>query len=365
MNVSTMPERSKIVVDHNSGISGLVRLTDVFDVENWSGQICHDKTYVFGKELFYKNFDYLKELIEKNYIKVIYSHPAEGSETLIGDFVENGIDEIAKQKKFLIIAGAEIGPEYASLVYDSCMAEVYINDENMRQCARVDEIYNKTNKPYKFLFLNGMYRWHRKYLIDRFKKINLLDQSLWSCLDQKMAEIHLLDKKYELPVYQSNINVSELAAMTTSVAVKQRMFNGQWGDGQLCAESYIDTYFSLVTETVTESYSFRTEKIWKPIAMGHPWIAVANASYYKDIRNLGFKTFEHIIDESFDQIEDTQQRVSRIADVVEDLCKSDLGQFLKESRDICTYNRQHFVETATKIRNGFSNRLLTFLNQHT
>jgi hypothetical protein len=360
-----MLERPKIVVDLNSGISNLVRLTDLFDVENWLGQISPDKTYVLGKELFYKNFDYLKELVEKNYIKVIYSHPSEGSETLIGDFVENGIDEIIKQKKILIIAGAEIGPEYASLAYDSFMAEVYINDENMQQWPRIDEIYNKTHKPYKFLFLNGIYRWHRKYLIERFKKSNLIDQSLWSCLDQKMAEIHLLDKKYELPVYQSNMNVSELAAMSTLADVKQYMFDGQWGDGQLCAEPYIDTYFSLVTETVTESYSFRTEKFWKPIAMGHPWIAVANAGYYKDIRNLGFKTFEHIIDERFDQIEDTQQRVSRIADVVEDLCKSDLEQFLREARDICTYNQQHFVETATKIRNGFSNRLLTFLNQHT
>lgn len=358
-----MPERPKIVVDYYSGISGLIMLTDVFDMENWAGQICHGNTYVLGKELFYKNFDYLKELVEKNYIKVVYSHPGEGSETLIGDFVENGIDKIVKQKKFLIIAGAEIGPEYASLAYDSFMAEVYINAENMRQWVRGNEIYNKTNKPYKFLFLNGIYRWHRKYLIERFKKINLLDQSLWSCLDRNMAEIHLLDKKYELPVYQSNMNVSELSTMSTLADVKKHMFAGQWGDGQLCAESYIDTYFSLVTETVTESYSFRTEKIWKPIAIGHPWIAVANAGYYKDIRNLGFKTFEHIIDESFDQIEDTQQRVSRIADIVEDLCKSDLDQFLKEARHICTYNQQHFVETATKIRNGFSERLLTFLNQ--
>jgi hypothetical protein len=361
-----MLERPKIVVDIHSGISNLIRLTDHFDVENWSGEVSPGKIYVLGKELFYKNFDYLKELAEKNHIKVIYSNPGEGSETLIGDFLENKIDNIVKEKKILIIAGADIGPEYAILAFESVLSEVYIvNQEHMQQWTRIDEIYNKPNKPYKFLFLNGMYRWHRKYLIERFKKSNLLDQSLWSCLDRNIAEIHLLDKKYERPVYQSNMNISKLAAMNTFADVKQHMFNGQWGDGQLYAEPYIDTYFSLVTETVTESYSFRTEKIWKPIAMGHPWIAVANAGYYKDIRNLGFKTFEHIIDESFDQIEDTQQRVSRIADVVEDLCKSDLEQFLKEARDICIYNQHHFIETATKVRNGFSERFLTFLNQHT
>jgi hypothetical protein len=234
----------------------------------------------------------------------------------------------------------------------------------MQQCARVNEIYNKTNKPYKFLFLNGMYRWHRKYLIERFKDNNLLDQSLWSCLDRGTADIHLLDKKYEPSEYQSNLDTRELAGKMNYLEAKRHLFDGNWGEGQLVAEPYIDTYFSLVTETVTDSYSFRTEKIWKPIAIGHPWIAVANAGYYKDIRNLGFKTFEHLIDESFDLIEDSQQRVRRIAEVVEDLCKSDLDQFLKESRDICIYNQKHFADTAIKIQQEFPERFLNFLNQN-
>jgi hypothetical protein len=58
-----------------------------------------------------------------------------------------------------------------------------------------------------------------------------------------------------------------------------------------------------VSETVfTYPYSFRTEKIWKPIAIGHPWIAVSNFGYYRDMHELGFKSFGHLIDEKFDLI---------------------------------------------------------------
>jgi hypothetical protein len=113
--------------------------------------------------------------------------------------------------------------------------------------------------------------------------------------------------------------------------VKNYLFKNTWGEVYLQAEPYVDTYFSLVTETVFNyPYSFRTEKIWKPIAMAHPFIVVANRGYYKDMRNLGFKTFGHVINESFDLIDNNQDRIERIAAVVEDLCQQDLASFLKE-----------------------------------
>lgn len=314
--------------------------------------------------MFYEQFDRIQELIAKKCIKVILSNPFEGSVTQVKALVTRNLDDIAKQKQFMIITGGELGPEYACLTYDGFLAEMYKSDENKQQCARINEIYNKLNKPYKFLFLNGLNRWHRKYLIDRFKENSLLDQSIWTCLDRTMSDLHFLDKKYELPKYQNRLNDKSLDTLTFGQDVKDALFNNTWGDGIITSEPYIDTYFSLVTETVTQSHSFRTEKIWKPILAGHPWIAVANTGFYKDIRNLGFKTFDSVIDESFDLIENNQQRVERIADIVEDLCRSDLDQFLSECRYICTYNQQHAIEMSSRIQKEFPDRLIQFLNQN-
>jgi hypothetical protein len=121
----------------------------------------------------------------------------------------------------------------------------------------------------------------------------------------------------------------------------------------------------VVTETVFDyPYSFRTEKIWKPVAMGHPFIAVANLGYYRDLHNLGFKTFGHLIDETFDLIENSQDRVTRIATVVEDLCRQDLTQFLAAAEDICKYNQQHLAHMRGQVRKEFPERFFQFLRQY-
>jgi hypothetical protein len=133
----------------------------------------------------------------------------------------------------------------------------------------------------------------------------------------------------------------------------------------LVPAQYTNTYFSLVTETVQNyRYSFRTEKIWKPIAIGHPWIAVANQGYYRDMHNLGFQTFGHVIDERFDEIANNQDRMVQVSRVVKDLCQQDLASFLKECYNVCKYNQQHLAEMRTRVRSEFPARFKQFINKH-
>jgi len=102
----------------------------------------------------------------------------------------------------------------------------------------------------------------------------------------------------------------------------------------------------------------------KPLAMGHPFIIAANAGYYRDLRNLGFKTFDGIIDESFDQIDNAQARMNRVVSVVEDLCQQDLASFLRACYNVCKYNQQHLVEIREKHRKEFPDQFFQFINQH-
>jgi hypothetical protein len=212
--------------------------------------------------------------------------------------------------------------------------------------------------------------------LERFRLDGLLDQSLWTNLENRVGspaevelwhqgqdlmltptEIKTLPEEYEVDRYRQQVNKT-----FDSKFIKQELFNQEWGEIYIEPAPYIDTYFSVVTETVFGyPYSFRTEKIWKPIAMAHPWIAVANAGYYRDIKNLGFQTFGHVVDESFDSIEDSQKRINRIAHVVQDLCKQDLAAFLKECYNVCKYNQQHLAEMRIQIRQEFPKRFFQFI----
>ena len=169
----------------------------------------------------------------------------------------------------------------------------------------------------------------------------------------------MLPPEYEVEQFQSH--------MTTSAQgfVKAELFNNVWGEIYIRSEPYIDTYFSVVTETVFNyPYSFRTEKIAKPLAQGHPWICAANQGFYRDMHNLGFQTFGHVIDESFDQIENNQDRIARVADVVDDLCSQDMLQLLKECENICKYNQQHLRTMSQQWQLTFPACFLDFLAKH-
>jgi hypothetical protein len=335
--------------------------------------------YLVGRQQFKQHVEVLTKLAQQGTIKIILSNPAEGSDTLRGQAIMLGISELVSQGRILLIGGGDMAPEWRCLRYDSFLPKLYDYEENLAAAAQVDDLFAKTHKPYKFLFLNGRMRSNRKYLLERFRLSGLLDQAIWSCLDaqsgpgRSLRLIHngvnlmetvrpaqTLDPYYEVDRYQQNTN----RAMDQAY-IKHQLFDQEWGEIYLKAEPYQDTYFSVVTETVFEyPYSFRTEKIWKPIAIGHPFIAVSNAGYYRDLHNLGFQTFGHVIDESFDQIEDNQLRIERIAQVVEDLCQQDLALFQQQCYNVCKYNQQHLSEMRLQVRGEFPDRFFQFLSEH-
>jgi hypothetical protein len=348
---------------------------DIWDFANW--ELFPGAIYLISRKELFANLDRIREIAEKDLAKIVISNPAEGSETMVGQM--RPIQDLLYDRKILLIGGGDMDTRYACLQYDSFLPKILDYEENIQAAARSEEIYAKTSKPYKFLFLNGRIRPHRKYLLESFALSGLLNQSLWTNLDTNGAhtrsmslmhngkdlmhtrsELKYLDPYYEFDTYKDRVNIPREQSF-----VKHQLFNHKWGEIYLKAEPYIDTYFSLVTETVFEyPYSFRTEKIWKPIAMGHPWIAVSGAGYYRDMHRLGFKSFGHLIDESFDTIENNQARLERINQVVEDLCQQDLASFLQECYTVCKYNQQHLAEMRVQVRREFPDRLFQFIKEH-
>jgi hypothetical protein len=346
-------------------------------------ELVPDAVYVIGREQLRLNSKLVRQLVNNDVIKLIFSNPCEGSSTIKGHLAQYGLLDLVETGKISIITGGDQESHWNYLQYDGFLPKVLDYDENLVAIHEYQDLH-KSDRPYKFLFLNGRARPHRKYLLERFRLSGLLNQSIWTNLDpragptlmlqenktvslmhhnsdlvQQPLPVHYLDPKYEVEPYSSRVGISEPQGF-----VKTELFNNTWGDIYLRAEPYVDTYFSLVTETVyMYPYSFRTEKIWKPVAIGHPFIVVANKGYYRDLHNLGFRTFGHVIDESFDQINNDQQRIERTAEIIEDLCQQDLAAFVKECYNICKYNQQHLAEMRIKVQREFPDRFSQFINQ--
>lgn len=336
--------------------------------------------YVIGRVVMSKSRAKIEEIIQNKIAHVIFSNPAEGSRTMLGQFHTLKLREWAQNGDIMIIAGSPMNRRFRHIWYDHFLHQIVKFEENMQCMDRTDEIYNKLDKPFKFLFLNGRMRQHRKWMLASMKDAGLLADSIYTNLDMgspvasslsymrdgknimhQPEPIVFLKPQYELDRYKERLNTAATMLLPNS---KWHLFQGEWGDAYIEPAPYIDTYFTVITETVFEDpYSFRTEKIWKPIIMGHPWIAVANAGFYRDIRNLGFKTFDGIIDESFDLIANDQERIERISQVIQDLSRSNLPEFLLQCKSICKYNQSVMLDIRKNIVDAFPQQFLNFLKE--
>jgi hypothetical protein len=235
-----------------------------------------------------------------------------------------------------------------------------------------EQSYANNSKPYKFLYLNGGDRPHRNQLWHTLDSVDLLDQALKSYLGYRVSTrlnacdipLTVLDQKYEsmyvdldkIPLF----SVDERNYKT----FKQDYWQGQWVDSHVIPAQYIDTYFSLVTETTyMPGEYFITEKTYKPLLAGHPFIVLSGPGFYSYLRELGFKTFHPFINESFDQEMDLSQRIKMITAEVERLCASDLDQFQQQVKDICLHNQQHYVANRLPLFTQIHHQLNNFFTQ--
>ena len=115
----------------------------------------------------------------------------------------------------------------------------------------------------------------------------------------------------------------------------QRFFNSQW---------YDDTYFSLVVETEVIGNSRRpSEKSFKPIAYYHPFLLIGQYRLLKNLRRLGFETYENLFNESYDDILNFDQR---LAAVIKNIDNFDPQPYDSITLDKLQYNHDHFFNQA-------------------
>ena len=99
----------------------------------------------------------------------------------------------------------------------------------------------------------------------------------------------------------------------------------------------------LVTETVaTGRRHHLTEKTFKPIALGMPFVIVGTQGSLKYLRSYGFRTFGDLWDESYDDEPDDSKRIEKIAQVLKQLENSDLQSIFESAHETIEHNWNHF-----------------------
>ena len=202
--------------------------------------------------------------------------------------------------------------------------------------------FNPVNEKNLYLCYNRFTRWHRVFIINELIENNIFNRGLLSLNIQKKNFIklsYMTDNTFnfiekELPILIDNMNLT---------------FNKA---ENIVVEDYRKTFISIINETLVENDTlFITEKTWKPIIMGHPFVIYGNTGTLKYLKDLGYKTFDKWVDESYDMEEDSVVRGKLIVKEIEKISKysiEELKSIREEMYDVCYFNRCHFEELINK-----------------
>lgn len=197
----------------------------------------------------------------------------------------------------------------------------------------------------KFITLNRRMRPHRCLLLTLLSKRNLLNEGYCSFdnIDNESYQYNMV-----------NYNISDTSVLDNlplyldfDLSIHNPCYKGQ----RKLFQYHRKSYFSVVTETYSDNDFdpvFLSEKTFRAIAHKHPFLTISTHGSLKMLKDLGYKTFDGIIDESYDEIVDEYSRIVAIVDEIERLCRlspSELQEFKTRALEIVEYN---FIKLMTK-----------------
>jgi hypothetical protein len=203
---------------------------------------------------------------------------------------------------------------------------------------------------------------NRLYANDRSYRLNLVARLISAgIIDSGSVSLNLQCKDYgnwqdELSNPYTRLSKSAIDLVEHTLPTLSRPLcidNIENSNGNLSAsfghqefEIWQNSLWHVVTETVFyHNKQHLTEKIFKPIVSKRPFLLAAAPGNLAYLKSYGFKTFDRWIDESYDNIQDEDQRLQAIVDQLVSICsrsKTELEKMHQEMQEILDHNFDHF-----------------------
>ena len=191
----------------------------------------------------------------------------------------------------------------------------------------------KFKKEKDFLILNRRFGIGKYKLLKILKNRGLLEKSIYTIL-QVLPEL-------------DGVNEFEIEGIRNDIANIDDVVKDDTYLYKLNTDVFFKTKLNIVAETFLD-YKDKdrfndiihiTEKTWKPIYMGVPFVISASNNHIETLHKFGFKTFNTIIDEKYDIEIDIDTKLNKVVDAAVDL----VNKFdTKEVLDITKYNSNLF-----------------------
>jgi len=229
---------------------------------------------------------------------------------------------------------------------------------------KIEYIVEEKNK--KFLCFNNMAREHRARLLEFMLANNYVKDGYYSFEGATPGNsdwkhiMNILNDDFKHIKRNSHIFPMKLnLKLKETVNLNPYCYNCNITEDDL--KYFNNSYFSIVTETMfydeskgrfqrhaTEDCIFITEKTFKCIVTKHPFILLARPGMLAELKKMGYKTFSPIIDETYDTVQNDDDRLKLILTEIDKLMKKptkEWAEWQSQIKDIVEYNHTHFYST--------------------
>lgn len=204
----------------------------------------------------------------------------------------------------------------------------------------------------EFTFLSRVHKWSRATVAAYLHQQGIFNNSYWS-----YGNIDIGDRYEDNPIQvHAFIGLENYMQEFLAKApyrcddLTPTEHNSHW---LFVPEHYSNSYCHLVLETFFDADGSRgcfiSEKVFKPIRHGQPFVVFGTPYTLETLRRLGYKTFDQHIDNTYDSVEDNTERFKLCVEAVKRIKNQDMHAWYQRCLPDIQYNRNRFIDSEYKL----------------
>jgi hypothetical protein len=203
----------------------------------------------------------------------------------------------------------------------------------------------------EFTLLSRVHKWWRSTIVSHLHSKQLLNNSYWSYGNVDIGDQYTDNpiQLFKFPGLDSYMKEFLDKGPYKCDEQDATQHNSHW---MFVPEHYSDSYCHLVLETFFDADGsngcFISEKVFKPIRHGQPFVVFGTPHTLATLRRLGYRTYDYAIDNSYDSIEDNTERFIRVVEAIKQIKEKDMHSWYMSMWDDMQYNRQLYLSTLDK-----------------
>ena len=317
--------------------------------------------YTIGLGFFNFDIDYFdlipSHILESKTPVLFYYHEGDNPYT-----IKQRLDQLCQQHGLSTTCYQFISGNTAA---DNIPGFHYFPDHELlywhRNRQTVPDPINLTSRTYDFTLLSRTHKWWRATVVADLHRRNLLDRSQWS-----YNTVNIGDQEDHNPIeidYFDGLR-SDVKTFLAEAPYTCDFHNTDDHNNHhmIVPAHYSDSYCNIVLETHFDADgsggAFLTEKTFKPIKHGQPFVIVGPPGTLQALRDLGYRTFDHAIDNSYDLETNNTQRWIRVRHAIEQIKQQNLEQWFLSCLDDIKHNQQLFLSSKYNRLNTLYDKLL-------